>query len=43
MTYSKLCMVALFMRDTENVKNFCKTKVDANCILPRGYHIFDGL
>ena len=43
MTSSKLCTVALFMKDTENVKNYCKTEVELNSILPRTYHIIDGL
>ena len=43
MTSSKLCMVALFMKDSENVKNYCKTEVEPNPILPRAYQIIDGL
>ena len=44
MTSSKLCTVALFIKDTENVKkNYCKTEVEPNSILCRGYHIIDGL
>ena len=43
MTSSKLCTVALFMKDTENVKNYCKNEVQQNSILPRTYHIIDGL
>ena len=31
------------MKDTENVKNYCKTEVEVNSILPRGYCIIDGL
>ena len=31
------------MKDTENVKNYCKTKVEPYSILPRVYHIIDGL
>ena len=33
MTSSKLCTVALFMKDTENVENYCKTEVEPNSIL----------
>ena len=33
-TSSKLCTVALFMKDTENIKNYCKTEVEPNSILP---------
>ena len=43
MTSSKLYTVALFMKDTDNVKNYCKTEVELNFILPKGYHIIDGL
>ena len=43
MTSSKLCTVALFLKDTENVKNYCKTEVEPNSILPRAYCIIDGL
>ena len=43
MTSRKLCTVAPFMKDTENVKNYCKTKVVLYFVLPRAYHIIDGL
>ena len=44
MISSKLCIVALFMKDTENAKNNCKTEVEPNSILPKTtYHIIDGL
>ena len=43
MTSSKLHTVALFMKDTENVKNYCKTEVEPNYMLPRAYQIIDGL
>ena len=42
-TSSILSTVALFMKDTENVKNYCKTKVEPNSILPRAHHVIDGL
>ena len=43
MTSSKLCTVALFMKDTKDyVKNYCKTEVKPNSILPKAYHIIDG-
>ena len=32
MTFSKLCTVSLFMKDTENVKNYCKTESEPNSI-----------
>ena len=41
MTSSKLCKVALFMKDTEKGKNYCKNEVEPNSILPRAYHIID--
>ena len=34
MTSSKLCMVALFMKNTENLKNYCETEIEPNSILP---------
>ena len=43
MASNKLCTVALFMKDTENVKNYCKTEVETNSILPKAYHIIAGL
>ena len=43
MTSSILCTGALFMKDTENVQNYCKAEVEPNSILPRAYHIIDGL
>ena len=43
MTSSKLFTVSLLMKDAENVKNYCKAEVEPNSILPRAYHIIDGL
>ena len=43
MTSSKSCTVTMFMKDTENVMNYCKTEVEPNSILPRAYHVIDGL
>ena len=43
MTSSKLCTVAQFTKDTDNLKNYCKTEVEPNSVLPRAYHITDGL
>ena len=37
MTSSELCTVALFMKDTENVKNYCKNEEEPHSILPRAY------
>ena len=31
------------MKDIENVKNYCKTEVEPNSILPQLYHFIDGL
>ena len=42
MTSNKLCTVVLFMKDTDNVKNYCKAEVELNSILHRAYHIIDG-
>ena len=43
MISSKLCTVAQFMKDTENVKKYCKTEIEPISILPRAYHVIDGL
>ena len=43
MTSSKLCTVSLFMKDTENVKNYYKTEVEPNSVLPRACNIIDDL
>ena len=43
MMSSKLCRVALFMKDTENVKNYCKNEIEPKSILPKVYHIIDCL
>ena len=43
MTSTKFCTAVLFMKDAENLKNYCKTEVEPNSILPRAYHIIDGL
>ena len=43
MTSSKLHAFALFMKDKENVKNYCKTEVEPNSILPKAYHVIDAL
>ena len=31
------------MKDAENVKNYYKTEVEPYSILPRAYHVIDGL
>ena len=36
-------MYSCTVSDTENVKNYCKTEVEPNSILPREYHIIGGL
>ena len=44
MTSSKLCTVALFLKDAENVKNYFKTEIEPNSVFfSRAYHIIDGL
>ena len=43
MISSMLCTVALFIKDRENVKDYCKTEVEANSILLRTYCVIDGL
>ena len=43
MTSRKLCTVALFMKDTDKVKNFCKTEVEPKSALPKAYHLIDCL
>ena len=43
MTSSKLCTVALFMKDMENITNYSKVEVETNSILPRAHHVIDGL
>ena len=39
-----VCYVQLqcTMKDTEYVKNYCKTELEPNSILPRAYHFIDG-
>ena len=39
MTCSMLCTVVLLMKDTEHEKNYCRTEVEPNSILPRAYHM----
>ena len=43
MNHRTLCTVALFLKDTENVKNYCKNEVEQNSIVPKAYCIIDGL
>ena len=43
MTSRKLCTVTQFMKDTENVKNYCKTELEPKSVLPRVYHVIDWL
>ena len=43
MTSSTFCTLALFMKDTENVKNYCETEVEPNSVLHRAYHVIDDL
>ena len=40
---SKLCIVALFMKNKENVGKYCKTEVTLNSLLPKATYVFDGI
>ena len=40
---SKLCVVAIFMKNEENVKAYCKTEVIPNSPLPKATYVFDGI
>ena len=40
---SKLCVVALFMKKTENVEKFCQTEVLPNSLLPKATYVLDGI
>ena len=40
---SKLCIVALFLKNKDNVKAYCQTTVKHNFLLPMALHIIQGL
>ena len=40
---SKLCVVALFMKNKGNVKAYCQTEVILNSLLPKTTYVFDGI
>ena len=40
---NKLCIVALFMKNKENVGKYCKTEVTPNSLLPKATYVFDGI
>ena len=40
---SKLCIVALFMKNKDNVKAYCQTEVIPNSLLPKATYVFDGI
>ena len=40
---SKLCTVTQFMKDTDNVRKYCRTEVEPNSIIPRAYYVIDWL
>ena len=42
-TISKLCVVALFMRNKDNVKAYCQTEVIPNSLLPKATYVFHGI
>ena len=40
---SKLCVVALFMKNKDNVKAYCQTEVIPTSLLPKATYLFDGI
>ena len=40
---SKLCVVALFMKNKGNVKAYCQTEVISNSLLSKATYVFDGI
>ena len=40
---SKLCIIALFMMNKENVGKYCQTDVIPNSLLPKATYVFDGI
>ena len=41
--FSKLYVVALFMKNQDNVKAYCQTEVISNSLLPKATYVFDGI
>ena len=39
---SKLCIIAIFMKDEEKIRESCHTIVEPNSVLPQASHIVDG-
>ena len=39
----KLCIVALFLKNKDNVKAYCQTTVKPNFLLPMAFHINTGI
>ena len=40
---SRLCVIALFMKNKENVKIYCKAEVIPNSLLPKATCVLDGI
>ena len=40
---SKLCVVAIFMKNKDNVKPYCQTEVIPNSLLPKTTYVFYGI
>ena len=40
---SKLCVIALFMKNKDNVKAQCQTEVIPNSLLPKVTYVFDDI
>ena len=43
MALSKLCVIALFMKDEERIAKNCNSIIKPNSVLPTASHIIDGL
>ena len=43
MALSKLCVIALFMKDEERIAKNCNSIIEPNSVLPIASHIIDGL
>ena len=40
---SRLCVVAIFMKNKDNVKAYCQTEVTPNSLLSKATYVFDGI
>ena len=43
MALSKLCVIALFLKDKERIAKNCNSIIEPNSVLPTASHIIDGL